>query len=77
MACQARSNWSGSLPPASPDLLKYIAAVTLLKGYSDRYSFIVVNTDGLVNEQKEDHVVGQLTRSPVEWNPVEGKDALR
>ena len=31
----------------------------------------------MVNEQKEDHVVGQLTRSPVEWNPVEGKDALR
>ena len=31
----------------------------------------------MVNEQKEDHVVGQFTRSPVEWNPVEGKDALR
>ena len=30
-----------------------------------------------VNEQKEDHVVGQLTRSPIEWNPVEGKGALR
>ena len=29
-----------------------------------------------VNEQKEDHVVGQLTRSPVEWNPVEGKGVL-
>ena len=28
------------------DLLKYIAAVTLLKGYSDRYSFSVINTEG-------------------------------